>query len=42
VRALYGAFLASGNLYTDNVPVVPMHRNPDAAQYFESELRYDF
>ncbi len=42
VRALYGAFLPNANLYADNVPVTTMQRNPDAAQYFEAELRYDF
>jgi hypothetical protein len=41
VRALYALFLPSGDLYNDVVPDRMRWRDPDPAQYFEAELRYD-
>ncbi|HEY6878027.1 MAG TPA: alginate export family protein [Polyangiales bacterium] len=41
VRALYGLFVPSGNLYSDNIPDRMARRDADPAHYFEAELRYD-
>ncbi|HEX5656636.1 MAG TPA: alginate export family protein [Polyangiales bacterium] len=41
VRVLYALFLPDRRLYNDVVPDRMRWRDPDPAQYFEAELRYD-
>jgi hypothetical protein len=41
LRALYALFLPTITLYNDVVPDRMRWRDPDAAHYFEAELRYD-
>ncbi|MET0283865.1 MAG: alginate export family protein [Polyangiales bacterium] len=40
-RLLYALFVPSADLYSDAVPPTMLQRDPDPAQYFEAELRYD-